>query len=76
MSALAVLDANLISSAPKPVTAATGGLSQGDPNAGSHAPKIKKMSTIGLADKTGAGCITGLTVIILLIGAWWMLEEP
>jgi Glycosyl hydrolase family 76 len=71
MSALATIGANLISQ--KPLTAKTGGTSEGDPNAGSILPHFTPYK-ISTPDKAGAGVVTFLAVFTMLMAAWWMVD--
>ena len=78
MSALAVIGATQITQDMMPLTAATGGSSKSDPNAGNDAPHNPedefKKNPITTADKAGAavltifviGAIVGLSVWIIL----------
>jgi len=68
MSALSVIQANLISKVVAPVTNDTGGTSKSNPSAGAQdAPgKIKT------SDKLGAGIVTALLLISLLVTGWWI----
>ncbi|KAF2454587.1 glycoside hydrolase [Lineolata rhizophorae] len=74
MSALEVIQSNLISKVSGPVTNDTGGTSQGDPAAGSNSqdtPVVLNQITTG--DKVGAGFLTTFILIGILGGAWWMV---
>ena len=76
MSALEVIQSNLISRVAGPVTNATGGTSKGDPSAGSSGtvdPTIPK-SPIKQRDRAGAGFLTSLVLIGGIGGAWWMIS--
>jgi len=75
MSALAVVQANLIATTPKPVTAASGGTSKGDPNAGMGKSVELKYEEITSGSKTGAGILTALIMLITIGGAWWMVDD-
>ena len=76
MSALEVIQSNLISKVVGPVTNNTGGTSQGDPSAGtggdSNAPGIAQ-DPITTGDRVGAGFLTSLILVSVLGGAWWMV---
>lgn len=77
MSALEVIQANLIAQVPVPVTNKTGGTSQGNPAAGggsgsSSNPALSTESITG-KDKAGAGVLTTLVLISVIGGAWWMI---
>lgn len=77
MSALSVIQANLIQKVPPPATAAKGGTSKGNPNAGTQGdnPNILDPSLtrkITMADRAGAGIITALVLSLLLGTIWWI----
>lgn len=65
MNVLAAVSSLLIDDADPPATK-HGGISKGDPNAGSHSVHISELKPITTADKAGAGILTillcGLTV--------------
>lgn len=69
------LGANLIQKAAVPVTNLTGGTSVGNPSAGSQGDtEFVGYGSITTADKAGAGIITGLVLIGILSGAYWMVS--
>ena len=78
MSALSVIQANLISKVKPPVSQASGGTSKGDPAAGSQGdnpsqaadPSLQKPVTTG--DRAGAGILTALVLGSLLGSVWWI----
>ena len=78
MSALSVIQANLISKVAAPLTANTGGTSKSDPTAGSggdnpvvvNDPSANKKITTG--DKAGAGILTALVLASLCGTTWWI----
>lgn len=73
MSALQVFQANLIMSAPGPLTNKTGGTSVGDPNAGTNSnDNPLKFDVISTGDKAGAGIVTFLVLVTMFGGAYWM----
>ena len=79
MSALSVIQANLISKVAPPVTQDTGGTSKGDPSAGSTsggAPTVVLGSsltrTMTAGDKAGAGIVTAIICSGLLGSLAWM----
>ena len=78
MSALEVIQANLISQVPIPVTNKTGGTSQGNPAAGggsgSSTNPALSVDTITGKDRAGAGVLTTLVLISVIGGAWWMIS--
>lgn len=74
MSALEVIQSNLIAKVVGPVTNSTGGTSKGNPAAGTGGDA----SPIGTPDVTtgdrvGAGFLTTLVLVGVLGGAWWMV---
>ena len=78
MSALSVIQANLIQKVAAPVTAKKGGTSVGNPDAGtstSTTPQTvnhiltRKVTT---ADKAGAGILTALVLSGLIGSTWWI----
>ncbi len=76
MSALEVVQSNLIGIAPGPVTGNTGGTSQGDPNAGVTSklgPGDLHKSRITTADRAGAGIVTMAVIAFVVGGAWWLI---
>lgn len=77
MSALSVIQANLISKVAPPVTMAKGGTSKSNPEAGTGNsnpvpadPIITRKVTTG--DKAGAGILTALVLGGLLGSTWWI----
>lgn len=80
MSALSVIQSNLISKVEPPVTATKGGTSIGDPSAGGAGdddhvnvnPVLTK--TISTGDKAGAGVLTALTLLLVLATTWWIIS--
>lgn len=77
MSALSVVQANLIQKVKPPVTEQIGGTSKGDPTAGTHGgspdplePLLTRKITMG--DRAGAGIITALVLAGLLVTMWWI----
>jgi mannan endo-1,6-alpha-mannosidase len=75
MCALEIFQSNLIDSVPGPVSQKTGGISKGDPDAGttSGSPIFHKPITTG--DRAGAGILTALMVVTILGGAWWLVRS-
>ena len=77
MSALAVIQANLMPQSPAFVSATTGGISKGDPNAGTSGnlaaenPTYKRPITTG--DRVGAVFITLALVFGTAGGGWWVV---
>lgn len=74
MSALGIMQANLMQSAAAPVSADTGGTSQSDPSAGTGADADPtRLTTISKSDKIGAGILTAVLIVVTLGGAVWMV---
>ena len=72
MSALEVIQSNLIDTVSGPVSQGAGGISKGDPNAGSGSDVGIPVERITTADRAGAGIVTALILVGLLGGAWWL----
>ncbi|KAL8873158.1 MAG: hypothetical protein Q9174_001327 [Haloplaca sp. 1 TL-2023] len=77
MSALSVIQSNLISKVAPPVTADKGGQSKGNPAAGSgtesHTPKDSLLTkTITTGDRAGAGILTAIVLSGVIGSTWWM----
>ena len=77
MSALSVIQSNLISKVAAPVTDHTGGTSKGDPSAGTNtggspttSSSLTRKMTAG--DKAGAGILTTIICVGLLGSLAWM----
>lgn len=77
MSALSIIQSNLILDVKAPYSANTGGTSQGDPSAGtgSDEPGVKKLEEVTTADKAGASILTLLVIGCIVGGSWWLLSE-
>jgi mannan endo-1,6-alpha-mannosidase len=75
MSALAVVQSNLIGTTKKPVTEKSGGTSKGDPNAGMGKQVELHYGAITTGSKTGAGILTALIMLVTVGGAWWMVDD-
>lgn len=76
MSALEVMQSLLISRVAAPVTQDTGGISKGDPSAGSAGtfdPTLPQ-ATIERKDRVGAGILTTLVLVSGIGSAWWMIS--
>lgn len=76
MAALEVFQSNLQHTVGVPVTAAKGGTSKGDPNAGladPNAPQPLDLSPIRTKDRVGAGFLTAAVLAGVLGGTWWMM---
>jgi len=75
MSALEVIQVNLVSNATGPLTNSTGGTSQGNPSAGSGGtkdPTLPKSAITG-KDRVGAGFLTTFVIVSLVGGVWWII---
>ena len=77
MSALSVIQANLIQKVAPPLTANTGGVSKSDPNAGTEGdnpPMLEAVLTrkITMKDRAGAGILTALVLGGLLGTTYWI----
>jgi len=72
MSALEVIQSNLIDNVQGPLNNKSGGTSQGDASAGTGGDSNPNQpaSAITTADKAGAGIITAIILVGLLGGAW------
>lgn len=79
MDAMQAIGANLVTQSYEPVTARTGGISKGNPSAGTagdgatvtdaaHLTPITKAST------AGASILTAFVVIAWLGACWWMVK--
>ncbi|KAK3722376.1 hypothetical protein LTR37_002367 [Vermiconidia calcicola] len=77
MGAMEVILANMIEPSVGPVTAKTGGISKGDPSAGTGGDYGEDGSAplqpITAGDKAGASILTAVFVVAMLGGAWWMI---
>ncbi|KAF2839831.1 glycoside hydrolase family 76 protein [Patellaria atrata CBS 101060] len=75
MSALEVIQANLIDKVSGPLTNRTGGRSRGDNNAGSQSETTPlKFNEITTGDKAGAGILTAFALAAICGGAWWLVH--
>lgn len=74
MSALEVIQSNLIEHVSAPLTNSTGGTSPGNPNAGSNsATSITADTTeITTGDRVGAVFLTTLVIAGVVGGVWWV----
>jgi mannan endo-1,6-alpha-mannosidase len=76
MSAMEVIQSNLWDQVPGPVTAESGGISEGDPSAGTagdQSPIGLDPDDISTGDRVGAGFLTTMVLIGVIGGAWWMV---
>lgn len=75
--ALEIIQGQLIEESPGPVTQRTGGISHGDPSAGTGGdfvpgpPSITRLITT--ADRAGAGILTAFVVLTWVAVIWWMI---
>jgi len=85
MSALEVIQSNLIKQARGPVTNATGGTSLGNPNAGANsggsddydagaAAAAAALAAVTIGDKVGAGFVTTALLVGMLTAQCWMIR--
>lgn len=74
MSALEVIQSNLIKKVSGPVSNSTGGTSQGDPSAGTgtSSQPVNVPGAIRTKDKAGAGILTAIVIVASLGGGYWM----
>lgn len=72
MSALEVIQSNLVERVRGPVSSETGGTSKGDASAGGDGDEEEQAMPQGLtkADRIGGGVVTALLVVIMLAAAW------
>ena len=76
MSALEVIQSNLIQQVQGPVTNKTGGTSQGNAGAGGGSTSTNPTlptTPIATSDRAGAGIVTALVAIWIIGGVWWMI---
>lgn len=76
MSALEALQNRLVWTKQGPLTASTGATSTGNGSAGleSSRKNTNNELTITGKDKAGAGIITTIAIILILLGTWWIIE--
>lgn len=76
MNVLGALTSLLIDMEPQkvggPVTNSTGGTSQGNPDAGGVPSFLKPASPPGIGDKAGAGALTAVLLISMVLTLAWM----
>jgi mannan endo-1,6-alpha-mannosidase len=76
MAVLEMIQSNLQPWVSGPVTANTGGSSQGNPAAGGGGDNAGvTLDTISTSDRAGAGILTTLVLITTFGGAWWMASK-
>ncbi|KAL5116193.1 hypothetical protein ACEQ8H_005858 [Pleosporales sp. CAS-2024a] len=75
MAALEVVQALLYPYVSGPATHEKGGISTSNPDAGTNVPKTPiHFNTVTTGDKAGAGILTLLVLVAILVGAWWMVS--
>ncbi len=74
MSALEVIQSNLIDLVPGPVGNGTGGISVGDPTAGTGGSIEQPLRPVTTGDKAGAGFLTALLLSLTVMGTWWLVK--
>lgn len=72
MSAMEVIQSNLIDSVPGPVSQGNGGISKGDPAAGTGGDDIEPLKPIKQSDRAGAWIATTLVLVFILGGSWYV----
>lgn len=76
MSALEVIQSNLITVSAGPVTEGSGGTSKGNPSAGTTSdigPGDLHAQPVTTADRVGAAILTVLICLVVMGGAWWIM---
>ena len=75
MSALEVIQSNLITKVDAPVTNSTGGTSVGNPSGGSGviSPVGLPVEPVTTEDRVGAGILTTIALTLCLGGTWWII---
>jgi len=75
MSALEVIQANLLDAVAGPVSNLTGGTSTGNNLAGTGGDRnpLAPLKTISTGDRAGAGILTAIIIVSLVGTAWWMV---
>lgn len=75
MCALEIMQNTMVLEVPPPLTNSTGGTSEGDVNAGltSRDPTNKNQKDVTGKDKTGAGILTAIVLIVFVAIAGWVL---
>lgn len=75
MSAMEIIQSLLYTTKAGPVTLERGGTSKSDPNAGDTSTDTPiTFNTISTADRAGAGILTIMVLVLILVGAWWMVS--
>ena len=72
MSALEVIQSNLIDNVAGPASQGNGGISKGDPGAGTGGDDLAPQEPITTGDRAGAGILTTLVLVCLVGGAWYV----
>jgi len=74
MSALQVFQANLIDFVGGPASQGHGGMSKGDPAAGTGGDDLEPLRPIRASDRAGAGISTAAVMAFIVGGAWWLVS--
>lgn len=74
MSAMEIIQSLLYPNRPGPVTMDKGGVSKSNPNAGdTSTDTVITFNVVTTADRAGAAILTILVLVMILVGAWWMV---
>lgn len=76
MSAMEVIQSNLIDTVSGPVSKGNGGISKGNAAAGTGGDNPDPLKPIATSDRAGAGITTALILVFILGGAWYVDESP
>ena len=76
MCALEVIQSNLLDFTLSPVSHGAGGISRGNPAAGTGGEASKAPRVIKTGDRVGAGVLTLLNLSLLVGGAWYVSTSP
>jgi mannan endo-1,6-alpha-mannosidase len=75
MSALEAFQVNLLDTVSGPLTKENGGISKGDPSAGTDSDSTTlTFSVITTGDRVGAGFVTSIILLCMFGGVWWMVS--
>jgi mannan endo-1,6-alpha-mannosidase len=75
LAVMEVIQSNLQPLVPGPVSADSGGTSQGNAAAGGAGDNTVKLNTITAGDRAGAGILTTIVLGCTFGGAWWMASK-
>lgn len=67
-----VIQSTLIDSVPGPVSQGHGGISKGDPSAGTGGDEVEPLKKITTSDRAGAWISTLLVLVFVVGGAWYV----